>query len=280
METANEINYNSFGDINNQADSLLIELTNSVISFCEFDVKLNCPLRINHYPIDSSIPNNNIDHIINSSKHFQAAKQKYSNVFINYFTPNFTLCPTLFFNVEESRKMLEFNVGSINNDLICIDSINPDIKLIYSMDENLKSIFNQLYPNHQINHIITVLSKLSITADEHQIENVTIGLFDKTLFVILKNNQKIIFANQFSTTSQEDILYYILFLFEQYQLNPLITPITIVGNYSVNSSICTSLKKYFKNVKFALGHKKIDWKNLNGMPQHFNYSLINRVFCE
>jgi hypothetical protein len=75
METANEINYNSFGDINNQADSLLIELTNSVISFCEFDVKLNCPLRINHYPIDSSIPNNNIDHIINSSKHFQTANK-------------------------------------------------------------------------------------------------------------------------------------------------------------------------------------------------------------
>jgi hypothetical protein len=98
--------------------------------------------------------------------------------------------------------------------------------------------------------------------------------------VVVKQEQKLVLANQFSIKTQEDVLYYVLFILEQYQLNPLTATITIVGNLDSNSSLISSLKKYIKNIRLGLGHKSINWTSVTGTPQHFNYTLLNRLFCE
>jgi len=97
---------------------------------------------------------------------------------------------------------------------------------------------------------------------------------------LLKQDHKLILANQFSIKTQEDVLYYVLFILEQYTLNPLTVNITLVGNIESTSTLITSLKKYIKNIRLGIGHKSTNWESISGSPQHFNYTLINRIFCE
>ncbi len=275
-----EINHTSFGKLSDSADSLVIELSDHLIKFCEFNSSESTPLYICLYPIENTIQVSLNEHLINALKHFQFSKKTYKQVTINYFTAQFTLCPTAFYNSDNNRSLLEFNAGNTDNKLIITDDINTDIKLIYAIDENLKSLLDQLFPSHFIKHTLTVLSKLMLSSDELTKEHVLLSVHSNYIEIIVKQDQKLLLANQFSIKTQEDVLYYILFVLEQYQLNPLTASIKIVGNIDATSGLVISLKKYIKNIHLGLGHKTIKWSSLTGMPQHFNYTLLNRLFCE
>ncbi len=119
-----------------------------------------------------------------------------------------------------------------------------------------------------------------LQAEEQLKENILLSVHSTHIEVVVKQDQKLLLANQYSIKTQEDILYYVLFILEQYHLNPLTATITIVGNIDTNSNLIISLKKYVKHIRLAHGYKSIDWSGITGAPQHFNYTLLNRLFCE
>ena len=274
------INHSSFGQSSNLADSLVIELSDSLIQFCELESGQNKPVFICDYPIENILKHTLSEHLISAIKHFQFSKKQYQHIYINYFTPQFTLCPTTFYNTDTNRSMLEFNTGSTSDKLVLTDDVNTDIKLIFSMDESLKSTLDLIFPNHQLKHTLSVLSKLMLVLEELVKEQILLSIHTNYIEVVVKQEQKLVLANQFSIKTQEDVLYYVLFILEQYQLNPLIVNVSIVGNLDANSELITSLKKYIKNIRLALGNKSLNWSAITGAPQHFNYTLINRLFCE
>jgi hypothetical protein len=275
-----ETNHNSFGQLSDVADGLVIELSDSLIKFCEVQFNENNSLYICHYPIENTLQYSLSEHLINALKHFQISKKSYKHVYINYFTSQFTLCPSVFYNLENNRAFLEFNSGTVGNALVLTDEINADIKLIYAIDEQIKSTLDQLFPNHLLKHTLTVLSKLMLSSEELVKENVIVSIHANYIEVVVKQEQKLLLANQYSIKTQEDVLYYVLFILEQYHLNPLKVNIKIIGDIDSSSSLINSLKKYIKNINLGIGHKTINWSTLKGMPQHFNYTLLNRLFCE
>ncbi len=274
------LNTNSFGKLSDNADTLVIELSETRIQFCEFNSSQNQPLFLIYYPVEGTIEMTLAEHLINAVKHFHFSKKHYKNVYVNYVGPQFTLCPTNYYKYEDARSMLEFNVGKVNDQLISIDEVNFDIKLIYAIDEQLKSTLDRLFPQHQLKHSLTVLSKLMLSAEEFTKENILLSIHASYIEIVVKQDNKLVLANQFAVKTQEDILYYLLFVMEQYQYNPLIVTVAILGNVNAESSLISTFKKYIKNIHLAKGHKSISWSEVQGMPQHFNYTLVNRLFCE
>lgn len=70
------------------------------------------------------------------------------------------------------------------------------------------------------------------------------------------------FINQFLVTNKDDILYYTMLLFNQFELNPDDHPITLIGSFE--DSTISQLKDYVRHVKHpesALG------QDLSGMNQ-------------
>lgn len=280
MSTALQLHTTTFGKTSETADCLIIEISTGNIAFCELNASQNTLLFVCDYPIDpsSNLPLN--EQLLASIKHFQLGKKNYNNVYVLMSHAQFTLCPINFYNSENLRSMLEFNVGNINQQLIESDDISRDIKLIYAVNEQLKSTLNSLYPNHHLNHSVSVLAKLMLSSEELIKENILLAIHGDYIEVIVKQDQKLILANQYTVKTDEDVLYFVLFILEQYQFNPLFVNLTITGNINSDASLITSLKKYIKNVRLVRGHKSLNWQNVNGMPQHFSYTLTNRLFCE
>jgi len=280
MSAEISINHTSFGQSSNVADTLVIELSETLIQFCEIESTQNKPVFICDYPIENILKYTLSEHLISAIKHFQFSKKKYQHVYINYFTAQFTLCPVAFYNAETNRSMLEFNVGSVLDKLVLVDDVNADVKLIYAIEESLKSTLDLIFPNHQLKHTLSVISKLMMVSEELVKEHIILSVHSNYIELVVKQEHKLLLANQFSVKTQEDVLYYVLFVLEQYQLNPLTANITIAGNLDTNSELVISLKKYIKNIHLALGNKSLNWSGVTGTPQHFNYTLINRLFCE
>lgn len=274
------IDHTTYGQLSDQADSLVIEISDQYIGFCELQSEQNKPLFIAHYPFNDQLNYALNEYLLHAVKHFRFSEKTYKHVYVNYFEKQFTLCPGTFYNEENNRALLEFNTGTISDKIIVTDDVNSDIKLIYAIDENLKSALDRLFPQHQLKHTLTVLSKLTLQSEELAKEDILLSIHNNYIEVVVKQGHQLLLANQFSIKTEEDVLYYVLFILEQYQLNPLTVNVTFAGNLHSNSGLIISLKKYVKSIHLALGNKSIDWSAITGAPQHFNYTLINRLFCE
>jgi hypothetical protein len=280
MSAEIHINQTSFGKLSDQADTLVLELSEYGISFCELNNGLNQPLYTLHNAFDSNSPLSVKEQLISAIKHFRFSAKTYQTVYVNFFTDLFTLCPSAFYDPQHVRQLLEFNAGKTGDTIILNDDISPEIKLIYAIDEHLKSTLDLLFPHHHIKHTVSVLSQLMLHAEELSKEQVLLNVHKHHIELVIKENAKLLLANQFSIKTQEDILYYVLFAMEQYQLNPASVGLCITGNTDTHSELISTLKKYVKHTRLAIGHRSINWQSVEGMSQHFNYSLINRPFCE
>lgn len=270
----------SYGQSSDLADMLIIELSSNLMQFCELQSGNFNPLYICSFPLDTSLNKSMSDQLLIAINHFKFSKKKYETVLVNEVNSSFTLCPTSFYKSEDTRILLEFNCGNSDNKLVLTDEINPTIKLVYSMDISLKSTLDKLFPQHQLKHSITVLSRLMLNTEELSKINIIVYVRETVIEVIVKQNNQLILANQYTIKITEDVLYYVLFILEQYHLDPTTVLLTLVGNFESNSEIVVSLKKYVKNIYLSMGHKALKWQNLKGMPQHYNYTLLNRLFCE
>jgi hypothetical protein len=280
MPAGIHINQTSFGKLSGEADTLVLELSEYSISFCELNNSLNQPLYILHHDFEANSPLSVKEQLISAIKHFRFSQKNYQTVYVNFFTELFTLCPAAFYDPENSRQLLEFNAGKTGDAVILNDDISPEIKLIYAIDEHLKSTLDLLFPHHHIKHTVSVLSQLMLHSEEFNKEQVVLNVHQNHIELVIKENTKLLLANQFSVKTQEDILYYVLFALEQYQLNPASVTLCITGNTDHHSDLVSTIKKYVKHTRLAIGHRSINWQSIEGMPQHFNYSLINRPFCE
>ncbi len=280
MSAGIHTNHSSFGKISEQADTLVLELSPYGIGFCELNSDLNQPLYTTHAPIDNNSPLSVKEQVISAIKHFRFSQKTYRTVYINFFTELFTLCPAAFYDEESKRQILEFNAGPSGDAVILQDDITQEIKLIYAIDEHLKSALDLIFPNHHMKHSLSVLSQLMLHSEDLSRARMLVNVHDTYIELVIKQEGKLLLANQFGVRSPEDILYYILFALEQYQLEPSSAELTIIGNAEAQSDLVQTLKKYIKHVRLGIGNRAINWQGLEGMPQHFNYSLINRVFCE
>lgn len=270
----------SFGQSSGLADTLVIELSATMVQFCELQSETNCPVYICAFPFDNTVNKSISEQLLIAINHFGFTKKAYTTVLVNVVSSCFTLCPTSFYELDNARTLLEFNCGDIGNDLVLADEINASIKLIYSVNESMKSVLDKLFPQHQLKHNNTVLARLMLNSEGLSKENMLIYIREHTIEIIVKQNQQLLLANQYSIKTNEDVLYYILFIFEQYQLNPSNALLTVIGNLETNSELMLTLKKYVKHVRLGIGHKTLNWQHLTGMPQHYNYTLLNRLFCE
>lgn len=270
----------SFGHSSDFADTLIIDISDNSFHFCELQSGNNSPFYVCYFPINSSDIKLITDQLLMALNHFGLTKKSYKTVLVNLVSPHFTLCPATFFESNNARSILEFNSGDTERKLILTDDVNSTIKLIYCIDESLKSMLDKLFPQHHLKHNVTVLSRIMLSAEELVKENILISVRENCIEVIVKQNNQLLLANQYFIKTNEDILYYVLFILEQYQLNPLTANITLVGNIEANSELIISLKKYVKSIRLASGHKTLNWEYLTGMPQHFNFTLLNRLFCE
>lgn len=270
----------SIGQKNNTSNAICMDL--SPVRFTVSESEINS-IQIHYIADFKSIPgayHSCTELLAAGLKQSGLQLKPYLKTYINFNSKNFTLVPSAFFDELKAREILEFNCGTVGNDLVLVDDINSDIKLIYSIEEGLKSTIDKLFPNHHLKHTSTVLSRLLLQSEELKNENILMFIDHHAVYIIAKKDHKLLLCNQYLANSDEDILYYLLFVLEQFQFNPLDVKISIAGNIEVEHSLIKTLKKYIRQIRFVHGSKLIKRQEINTLPHHYFYTILNRSFCE
>lgn len=205
----------------------------------------------------------------------------YQSIFINWINKHFTLVPASFYKSEDSKKILEFNIGALDNELVFTNDVQGDIKLIYSIPAELKATIDKLFPHHNLKHYGYSSIQLFFTHFQLKNYDVFLNIHEKQVELLIKKDKKLLLYNVFDTKNDEDILYYLLFSIEQFNLNPLTLKLAFSGNRATSDELFKAVKKYLKFADVVVSDKLIKRKEVfETLPHHYYFSLLNRLLCE
>ena len=192
-----------------------------------------------------------------------------------------TLVPSVLFEEDKKEIYLNFNASLTEDEVIMADEINSlDAKNIFALPASLKTKLNHKYSNVKYHHASSALIDTLTANNKNQTGKKIYIHIESTHFeILLIEGKNLIFYNSFNYHSTEDFIYYVLFVFEQLQLNPEKTETILLGEVEKSSALYTLTNKYIRNIKFAERTVDSDYSyQLQTLPKHFNFTLFNSYY--
>jgi hypothetical protein len=210
-------------------------------------------------------------------------KESYKSSKIVFTTPHFTLIPTKFYDENQHTAYFENLTELIGFDQIAVDPINSiDVQNIYLVDVQLYAVAKTILPNAHHHHIFSSLilgfQKIAEHRGGHQL---FANIRDSQLQILFFDGRDFIFANSFSFKTPQDVIYYLLNCYEQFKLNPEVTPLSISGSLTEHSDIFKYIYRYIRNIAFVPTPPYFRFgQQFTGIPAHFYFDLFSVNLCE
>lgn len=208
--------------------------------------------------------------------------KKYGKVSISLASTIVSIVPKALFSKDNIRSYLELNSTvkeSIDYRFQILEK--EGIVICYAINKELNNWIKKIFPNAKVTHEIAVVIE-SVLRDFHSLSenrvviNIHKGYFD-LLFV---SKGKLDFVNSFMFSEKEDLLYYILFTFEQLGINPHEIEVYLLGEIKKGSEQHQLLFQYIKNLHFGSRNKNIKVAGgLTSLPNHYFYTVFNQSLC-
>jgi hypothetical protein len=198
---------------------------------------------------------------------------------VNLFLGNapFTLVPKAFHEADK-RTMLQFSTGEKNLGITKVYEWN-DCNFIYAVNQALLNTFDSFFKNGNIYHIGILSLKIFFSGASANNNNVFLNLQKNYFELIIKNGVELLFYNQFSFTTNEDVLYFTMSALQQWNINPAELTISIAGALPKDDLLFLLLKTYIYKLSFVGDDFKLNQLNLK-VPAHYYFTLLNSVKCD
>ncbi len=162
----------------------------------------------------------------------------------------YTVVPKSLFDPARGLDYLKFNTRLLDNDLVAHDTIEAlDLVVVYLPFTNVNNWFFERFGSFTFEHSASVLLRHLLAQNTAVNTAQALVYLHKDHFdFIVWQNKKLLMSNTYSFMAPEDVLYYVLFGFEQYDLNPEQIPLAIAGAVSEQSDLFDLLFQYVRNV--------------------------------
>jgi hypothetical protein len=207
-------------------------------------------------------------------------KRKYNNSTFLIDTGVHTIIPEKFFSENDAKKYLEFNFSLNSNEKINTDDIKSiAAKNIYLLPAEIEISVKKLFQNYCFQHVSSVLAASLLSMNEPQ-EKVLVNISSGRIDILASKNKDLLFCNSFYFKSAEDMIYYILQVYKQLNLDPQFVPVMLAGDIEKKSAAFEIIYKYIKDIFFCKPSDKMDCiKEIKEMKDHKNYCLFNSFVC-
>jgi hypothetical protein len=210
---------------------------------------------------------------------FQLPLKKFEKIIISILNKDFVIIPEAYSNSAYLKDFLSFTTGLTEVKNPHLHAIK-NVKFCYTFDQELIQYLEKTFTQAIIKHAGAVNTDLLFSNHSLMICNLFLSINDGLIEIAAKDKNDLLFYNVFSYENNEDILYYLLFMMEQFNLNPLQTKLLICGQVTTNDPLILSIKKYIKQVDFAVHHSGLKLEGeLGKLPQHFYFTLLNQHLC-
>lgn len=158
-----------------------------------------------------------------------------------------TWVPNEFFSENHLADYLKLNAQTLSTETICSDySKTLHTHNVYAVSKQTLQAFPKEQTSISTTHLHSATALLELAFNLHQrteIENIAIFRNNK-LFLSIFHNNRLQFVNTFDIDAHTDILYYILFTWEQFNISPEEGNLLLTGDIRVQPL----LEKYIQTI--------------------------------
>lgn len=210
---------------------------------------------------------------------YQLPQKKFGKVTISILSKDFTIVPEAFSSAGHVKEFLAFSSGLSEIKNPHIHTIK-NVKFCYVFEQELIHYLEKTFTQAIIKHAGAITTDLFFSNHSLMNSNLFLAINDGLIEIAAKEKNDLLFYNVFNYENNEDILYYLLFMMEQFNLNPLQVKLAISGQVQTTDSLILSIKKYIKQVNFAAHNSEIKLAGeLSKLPHHHYFTLLNQHLC-
>ena len=245
---------------------LSIRLNPDGLSFCTLDPVRNKYIQISHIVFNEtqSIATQLNDCLSKSD----ILNLPFKRTFILIPSQISTLVPAAVFEPEKKEELLKFSCSIPENSTIYYNKIRSiDTFNIFSIPTEVEVIMQRQFPEPLFFHQNTpfIDSILSATLTEESTTTLLCINFNSDFFdIVVFDKDRLMLCNSFPIKSENDFIYFTLFVFEQLKLSEPNTMVQISGIHPDKQRYIKQLSNYLGNIR------QIDF------PRHFRYSILFR----
>ena len=174
----------------------------------------------------------------------------FRKIFVINNSPNFTFVPANVFDEKEKNRFFRFNFSKTDDKVLIQNMRKPELTILHGISEKAFDFFNRVFINPQfVHHLSPLLSYFSKRTILGNTNKLIINLQKRGLDAIsFTPSGDFIFANHFKYNHLNDAIYYIFFIWKQFNLNQLKDFIYIAGNSSQKQDLIKQMQKHIQNV--------------------------------
>lgn len=255
-----EIFDETFQESKSDAYHLSVLLSRDVLQAAVLDKVENRFLAVSEFILDRALPFAGIvEKLLGDKRIFRPA---YRSVSVTWPGVPSTLVPNALFSTGKEASFMK--LSSFTNDKDHIASLSlrgVDAKIIFSMNEDLRNIFSKKYSG--VIHIpsaAVLLEHVLLATKNLSGKRVSINVLPGIVDIVVTDGNKLIFQNSFPQDNPDELVYYVMNVFETLQLNPEKTNLSISGQVEKNSVTYELFRKYIRTVE------------LNALPEGFRFA--------
>lgn len=195
----------------------------------------------------------------------------------------YTIVPGALYSQDKIKEYFQFVYQLENNEELNTSRLFfDDAVLIYATDIAYTQIMRD-YFSHAVSlpgvaaFANLILPKYRNTQSSLMFLNIYIDNFD----LLLLNEGRMIFCNNFNFKAIEDIVYYTVFVIDQLKVNPEKIELKLSGNVASDSDMLKLLRKYIKTVDLLNYEPDVQLSYALNDLEKFKYTdLFNPRLCE
>ena len=200
-------------------------------------------------------------------------QKDFSSVLVVHENNLSTLVPNKYFSEDKLLEYLNFNIKTLATDYIAFDDVQKiNAKNVYVPYIPINNYLFQNFGAFEYKHHTTIFIEKLLSLSSSEEKKVYVNVSSKSFDVVVIQNKKLQFSNSFEFETKEDFIYYILFTFEQLNLDVEKVKLYFSGDIELESEIYNSTYQYIRNVFFLESNNSIF--NTINYSKHSNYILL------
>jgi hypothetical protein len=265
--------------------TLILELTRDHIACAVYDRERMMWVALEIWPTGKVyLPGHLLEMLVKIRETSSLMKGKYAQTQILWGGPVYTLVPGALFDAPNSEVYLGFVRNIEPGEAVIHEEMkNTEAYTVYALPHILKEGINQMFPLARIRHTMSgLIENFLIQYKNDPVQPailVNMGAISFDMLVL--NEGKLKFCNSFEYSTAEDVLYYIMFSFEQLGIAAAKAQLMVCGEIMKPSAIEELMSKYIGTLKYLPRNPAIQCSYVfDELPDHRLFNLFNTILCE
>jgi hypothetical protein len=279
MKLTYDINDQSYTPGNTKYCDLIIYLSDAMLAMTTFDTRLNKYIALQAYEIPGLRVFRNREQISSILTVLEPGYRKRKLLISN---PWITLVPSEYFSPDLSESYFTLNYELKRGENISYDFIkNLNSYLVYALNINLSTLNEIFNPDLIFHSTTTFLTNILSDVENYLSNKVFLDIEKNFIRIIVLKEGKLWLCNSYYYKKEEDILYHLLNVSKQMEIDP------DKDKYYFSGIIFKESETYqmlFRHIRYALlipRHNFFSYsKSFDTIPSHTFYSIFTAALCE